>query len=136
LISLRQGSPGTLGKVTHRQLHEIMLTTWAPNHSARTAIAAAIDVALKEKITVMLSDTSGARICYSRTNVTDEQATITLYRRDLIYHVEYATLQQFPGYVITTTSLSVQAGNFAATTLPPTYVFLDRPGAPSIPIQT
>lgn len=129
-FTARQGAPGTLAKVTHRQHHEVMLSIWAPNHTARATIAAAIDVALKSKIMVALSDTSAAKVCYSRTNTTDEQTLITLYRRDLIYEIEYATLQQFPGYVITSTTLNVQAGNWGATTAPPIITGQDRPGAP------
>jgi hypothetical protein len=132
-FTARQGAIGTLGKVTHRQRHTIMVTTWAPNHTARSTIAAAIDVVIKSKITFSLPDTSGAKICYSRTNLTDEQSTITLYRRDLIYEVEYATLQQFPGYVITSTNLTFQGGNWAATTAPPQYSFQDRTGPPFPP---
>lgn len=132
-FTARQGAPGTLARVIHRQKQEVMITTWAPNHTARSAIAAAIDVAIKNQILIVLPDTSTAKVCYNRTNMIDEQALITLYRRDLIYEVEYATLFQFPGYVITSTTLNIQAGNWAATSTPPTYAFQDRPGPPFPP---
>jgi hypothetical protein len=132
-FTARQGAPGTIGHVTHRQKQEIMITTWAPNHTVRGVIAAAIDAALKAKIIAAMSDTSAAKFCYNRTNTIDEQSVDTLYRRDLIYDVEYATLQTFTGYVITSTTLQIQAGNWAATTAPPIYAFQDRTGPPFPP---
>jgi hypothetical protein len=37
----------------------------------------------------------------SHTTQTDEQQVVTIYRRDLVYIAEYATVTLFPGYVIT-----------------------------------
>jgi hypothetical protein len=54
-----------------------------------------------------MPDTSQAVVIYSRTNTIDEQQSQTIYRRDLIYDVEYATVQQFPGYVITSVQVSI-----------------------------
>src|SRR5258708_1378587 len=41
-FTARQGAPGTLARVTHRQHQQVMVTTWAPNHAPRSAIASAI----------------------------------------------------------------------------------------------
>jgi hypothetical protein len=101
-LIVRQGAAGMLGKVTHRQRHSIMVTVWAPTHAVRAALASAIDVAIKKNIRITLPDTSQALVIYSRTNTSDEQQSSTIYRRDLIYDVEYATLETFPGSVITT----------------------------------
>jgi hypothetical protein len=119
-LTVRQGSVGTLAKVTHRQRHGVMVTVWAPDHVSRTALAAAIDVLIKENLVVTLPDTSQAVLTYERTNLSDEMQAQTIYRRDLIYLAEYATLQQFPGYVITSTQFQIQGGNFYMPTLPPT----------------
>lgn len=109
-LTIRQGGQGTLGKVVHRQKQSIMVTVWAPNHTVRATLASAIDVALKSKITITLPDTSQAVVIYSRTNVIDDKQVATIYRRDLIYDVEYATVQQFAGFVITTVNESI--GNY------------------------
>jgi len=106
-LVVRQGGIGVLGKVLHRQQQSIMVSVWSPNYRARTLLAAAIDVALKAKIVATMPDTSQALIVYNRTNVTDDRQMTTIYRRDLIYDVEYATVQQFPGYVITTVNESI-----------------------------
>jgi hypothetical protein len=77
---------------------------------AGNTIAAAIDVALKQTIRIVLNDTSSAKLTYMRSTQSDEQELQTIYRRDLIYEVEYATLFQFPGYVITSTTINLQGG--------------------------
>lgn len=110
-IVIRQGAVATMGKVTHRQRHFVMLTVWAPTRVARTALASAIDVALKQTNTITMPDTSQAVLCYSRTNVSDEGQSSTVYRRDLIYSVEYATLEQFPGYVVTSVNTTIASLN-------------------------
>lgn len=104
---IRQGGVGVLGKVVHRQRQAIMVTVWAPTHVVRTALAKAVDVALKSQVVVTLPDTSQALICYNRTNVIDEKQMVTIYRRDLIYDAEFSTVQQFPGYVVTSVNTSV-----------------------------
>lgn len=116
---VRQGGVATLGKVTHRQKHSVMVTVWAPTRVSRTALASAIDVSLKGNIKVTMPDTSQALVIYSRTNVSDELQSTTIYRRDLVYDVEYATLQTFPGYVVTSvnTTIASAAGNAQATAL-------------------
>lgn len=105
-IVLRQGGTGTLGKVTHRQRHSVMITVWAPNQVARKQLASAIDNAIKQTNRVAMPDTSQALVVFNRTVVSDEQQMQTIYRRDLIFDVEYATVEQFTGYVITSTNVS------------------------------
>lgn len=106
-LVVRQGGVGTLGKVTHRQKQSIMISVWAPNHASRSLLAKAIDVAIKNQNIVTMPDTSQVLICYNRTNLSDEKQMATIYRRDLIYDVEYATVFQFPGYVITSVNTSI-----------------------------
>ena len=113
-LVVRQGGVGTLGKVTHRQSHAVMVTVWAPTPDARTAAAAAIDNVIKQSNKVSMPDTSQALIIYSRTNTIDEQQTSTVYRRDLIYDCEYATVEQFPGYVVTTAGMPISNAASAA----------------------
>lgn len=106
-LVVRQGGIGTLGKVTWRQEHDIAVTVWAPTPASRTTLAAAVDNLIKQNIRITLPDTSQALIRYSRTNVTDEQEAETVYRRDLIYCAEYATIETFQGYVVTSTDIPI-----------------------------
>jgi hypothetical protein len=106
-LVVRQGGVGVLGKVTHRQKQSIMVTIWAPDHISRKNLAAAVDIAIKNQIKITLPDTSQALICYNRTNYSDDHQMATIYRRDLIYDAEYATVYQFPGYVITSVDTTI-----------------------------
>jgi hypothetical protein len=118
-LVVRQGGAAVLGKVTHRQRQSVMVTVWAPTHGTRDSLAKAIDNAIKQVIKVAMPDTSQALIIYSRTNVSDERQATAIYRRDLIYDVEYATVFQFPGYVVTsvTTSIANPTNTAIATAL-------------------
>lgn len=106
-MTVRQGGKGTLGKVTWRQEHDVAVTVWAPTPASRTTLANVIDNLVKQNIKITLPDTSQAIVRYSRTNVLDEQSAETVYRRDLIYCVEYATVQKFDGYVVTSTDIPI-----------------------------
>lgn len=106
-LVVRQGGVGVLGKVVHRQRQSVMVTVWAPNRIVRSKLSAAIDVALKSNIRITLPDTSQAIVCYSRTNTSDDKQAATIYRRDLIYDIEYATVEEFPGYVVTSVNGSI-----------------------------
>ena len=106
-LTVRHGAIATLGKVTHRQKHQIMVTVWAPTPAARTTLAKAIDGLIKQTNKVTMPDTSQAIVVYNRTNVSDEVEKATIYRRDLIFEVEYATVEEFAGYEITSTQVSI-----------------------------
>lgn len=110
-MTVRQGGVGTIGYATHRQRQNIMITIWAPTHATRSIVAAAIDVYLKNNIRATMTDTSQALFTYDRTNVTDEQQVATIYRRDLIYCAEYATVFQTPGVPITSVTTTIQASS-------------------------
>lgn len=119
---VRQGGPGTLGKVSHRQRQGIMVTVWAPNYRTRSALAAAIDNVLKQGpqdspngcLKFVLPDTTMALLLPSYTTQTDQLELTSIYRRDLVYIAEYATLTEFPGYVITSVSVSISSGEYGS----------------------
>jgi hypothetical protein len=106
-LVVRQGGTAVLGKVTHRQRQPVMVSVWSPTQAVRATLASAIDNALKQKIKVTMPDTSQALVIYSRTNVLDDRQSTAIYRRDLIYDVEYATVFQFPGYVVTSVNTTI-----------------------------
>lgn len=111
---VRQGGTAVMGRVTHRQKHPVMVTVWAPNPDVRRALASAIDNKIKTANKVSMPDTSQAIVVYNRTLVTDEQQAASIYRRDIIFDVEYATVEEFPGYVITSTTVSIATPDNAA----------------------
>jgi hypothetical protein len=117
-MTVRQGGKAILGKVTHRQRQAVMVTVWAPTPETRTTLAKAIDGLIKQanKITVP-ADGSQALVIYSRTTVLDLQESVGIYRRDLVYEVEYATVEQFPGFTITSTTVSIASPDNSAVAL-------------------
>ena len=104
---VRQGGKAVLGKVTHRQRNSVMITVWAPNKTVRASLAGAIDNLIKQTNKVTMPDTSQALVIYNRTNTSDEEQSKGIYRRDLVFDVEYATVETFPGYTITSTQVSI-----------------------------
>ncbi len=106
-LIVRHGGKAIMGRTTHRQRHPIMVTVWAPTHSIRATLSDAIDNKLKQNLVFSLSDTSQALLVYNRTHLHDEKQTSSVYRRDLIYDVEYATVEKFDAYVVTSATVSV-----------------------------
>jgi len=106
-LIVRQGAIGTLGNVTWRQRHSIMVCIWAPSDEIRTAAAKLADSALKKNIKLTMPDTSQCILRYMRTTSSDQQEKAGLYRRDLIYDAEFATVDLFPGYVVTSVTVRI-----------------------------
>jgi hypothetical protein len=100
-VTARIGAPATMAQVTHRQIESVMVTVWTPDPERRTALVAPLDVMFKKNLRVALPDTSYAIIRYQKTNSTDAHQTVGIYQRDLIYTVEFATLDTFPVVEVT-----------------------------------
>jgi hypothetical protein len=115
-MTVRQGGMGLLGRVTHRECQRVWVTVWAPDPTTRSTLAKAVDVEIKKRVIVTLPDTSQAKIIYTGTNIFDDRQNEGLYRRDLTYDAEFATLETTPAFTITTVGITIQ-GN-AASPLP------------------
>lgn len=114
-IVARVGATGTLGKVTHKNCQPFMITVWAPDNESRAKLASSIDNLIKKKNKITLPDTSQALVTYEKTRQEDKFQPLTLYRRDLIFDVEYATIEQFTGVEIT--SVATTMGELANVSL-------------------
>jgi hypothetical protein len=75
-----------------RQEQGFRITCWCPTPATRDAAAAAIDQALSSQRFITLSDGTSGRLTYVGTTVFDQSQNARLYRRDLNYNVEYATV--------------------------------------------
>ncbi|MBM7045439.1 hypothetical protein [Rhizobium lusitanum] len=82
---------GTMWQEFKRQERGIMVSLWCPDPGMRDLAAPIIDLALVQNEHLLLPDGSGARMVYQRTMISDERQTLNIYRRDLIYMVEYGT---------------------------------------------
>ncbi|MBB1614525.1 hypothetical protein A9978_18985 [Pseudomonas sp. UMC65] len=92
-IIARVGGFGAAIKETKRQEKQFQITVWAPTPTARDAASSPIDSHLSDATGIALPDGSYGIIRYSHSIQTDAQEKSGLYRRDLIYTVDYATTQ-------------------------------------------
>lgn len=75
-----------------RQERNIRVSCWCPTPQLRDQVATAVDQVLSQYKFLPLGDGSDARISYHGSQVYDNLQNALLYRRDLIYTLEYATV--------------------------------------------
>lgn len=76
-----------------RQAQQFRISAWCPTPALRDATITAIDPVLAATAFLTLPDGSGARLRYASTANFDNLQDAALYRRDLIYDVEFPTTQ-------------------------------------------
>ena len=74
-----------------RQRQGFRLTAWCPTPVLRDDACAVLDVAFATTPFLTLADGSAARLQFTSTTSFDERQDALLYRRDMLYTVEYAT---------------------------------------------
>ncbi len=75
-----------------RQEKDVRVVLWCPNPTVRDSLAAAIDLSVAQSPFLLLSDRTNARMTYRSSATFDQSQNALLYRRDLVYTVEYATV--------------------------------------------
>jgi hypothetical protein len=100
-LTARSGATGLVGEILHREKSLVTVTVWTATPLARSIIASALDIAFKKSIRVTFPDTSQGFVRYSTTRISDERENMSIYRRDLVYEVEYSTMDIYPGVAIT-----------------------------------
>ncbi len=96
-LSGRVVGSGTAVMETRRQEQGFLVSVWSSTPLARDAVAAAVDNALSDVDWFDLADGSVARMVYGGTMETDVSENANLYRRNLIYTIEYPTLKTMTG---------------------------------------
>ena len=76
---------------TRRQRQVFRVVCWCPDPGSRDALAGTIDAALSDIPFISLSDGLAARLRSVASVPTDRAQAAALYRRDLLYSVEYGT---------------------------------------------
>ena len=76
---------------TRRQRQRFRVTCWCPDALTRDDAAAAVDAAVSARAFIGLADGLSGRITFVSSTVFDQTQDASLYRRDLVYAVEYAT---------------------------------------------
>jgi hypothetical protein len=92
-IVARVGTTGISIRELRRQEKLFQISIWADCHERRDPVASAIDIALAETLRLALPDGSQGILRYRSSNQIDNTQKNGIYRRDLMYAVEYSTTQ-------------------------------------------
>lgn len=92
-IIARTGGVGTAARELRRQAKDFMVTIWAPTPQLRDIVGSALDSGLSVDSNISLSDGLPSFIVYARSMYSDASENYLVYRRDLVYTVNYATSQ-------------------------------------------
>lgn len=84
---------GTAIRELKRQEQAFMITIWAPTHLLRDLVGDTTDAALTAAVRLNLPNGESEFLLYHSMNESDDMQKATVYRRDLIYSIEYATTQ-------------------------------------------
>jgi hypothetical protein len=91
-LTVLAGIDGLVYKEVKRQSKSFQITTWASTPKIRDSVAKTIDAPLAEVNFLTFADGDQGWVSYEITMTTDEPEEEGLWRRDLFYRVEYATL--------------------------------------------
>jgi hypothetical protein len=75
-----------------RQEKDVRAICWCSTPAIRDSLSAVIDLSVDQNPFLSLPDGSSARVSYRNTTTSDQSQNALLYRRDLIYCVEYPTV--------------------------------------------
>jgi hypothetical protein len=91
-IEARVVCDNTTSFESRRQEKDLRVICWCSTPPVRDAVATAIDLAIDQASFLVLPDEAFARVIYKNTASYDQAQNALLYRRDLIYTVEYPTV--------------------------------------------
>jgi hypothetical protein len=97
-----------------RQEQIFRVTCWCPTPMSRDATAIVIDLALAQLAFIALADGSMGRLLYAGTTTFDQSQDALLYRRDLLYQIEYPTIISASQPSMLFGELLLNAANFTA----------------------
>jgi hypothetical protein len=95
---------------TKRQKRRVQMTIFAPSPDLRDAASKIIDPALSAIDFLSFPDGSAGRLIYALSNVDDGDQKENLWRRTLVYSVEYPTTQTAPTYQVVVERTTITGG--------------------------
>ena len=87
----RTAADATATSELRRQVQTFRITAWCPTPDLRDATCAALDPLFAATPFLTLADGSAARLTFVSTTTFDQSQDASLYRRDLLYAVEFPT---------------------------------------------
>lgn len=109
-LSCRIGATATAGRVIHRQRAMICVSVWASTPTVRDQLASTVDVAFKLANRLVLPDGSQAIMSHEHAMQADEKQAAMIYRRNMIYAVDYATIHTYSVTEITSFGQTLDVG--------------------------
>ncbi len=91
-IIARAVSDGNASCEARRQEKDIRTIFWCPSPAIRDSIVGAVDAGFAQKSFVILPDNTSGRLTYQSSSTYDQSQNALLYRRDLVYRIEYPTI--------------------------------------------
>jgi hypothetical protein len=91
IAAARVGGSGVAAKGIRNQERIFMAGIWAGSPALRDAVAKVVDPAISTPRFLTLPDGYAARIIYHGSALNDSEQKMGIYRRDLLYSVDYAT---------------------------------------------
>jgi hypothetical protein len=83
---------GSAQQEVRRQEQDFRVSCWCPTPASRDSTASAIDCSFSNILFLSLSDGTRGRLTYISTGEFDQSQNARLFRRDLIYRVEFAAI--------------------------------------------
>ena len=100
-ITCLVGTDGVLARELRRTEKHFQITIWAPIPDQRSAAGKLIDVALSSSPSILLADGTIGRLQYVRTWDEDKLQNELCYRRDMVWSVEFGTIETMRGSAVT-----------------------------------
>ncbi len=91
LQAARVGNTQTIANEVRRQFRTFQIVVWAWSDEARIAVAKPVDLMLASTRRFALPDDTWARLIYQASHESDSAQKVSIYRRDLLYRVEFCT---------------------------------------------
>jgi hypothetical protein len=117
-IAARVGGQGTSYRELRRQERVFQVSCWAPNFTNRDLLSKAVDVALGANWRLQLADGTYGNSSYRGSTQRDEMQKQLVYRRDVLYSVEYATIQTRTDAQVLIDTLNTSAATVIAASVP------------------
>lgn len=96
-LSANVGVAGEFWVELKRQQKQFMISVWAPDHEKRTRCGKLIDTGLAKLKFLSFPDYTSGLNLYVRADDSDSAEEILLYRRDLVYQIEFPTIDVVEG---------------------------------------
>ena len=87
----RVAADGSAQLEIRRQMQRFRTTIWCSDPSVRDTVATLVDLALASLRFITLADNTQARLLFAGGSTIDRSENASLYRRDLLYDIEYPT---------------------------------------------